>query len=221
MDKKEINKNYQLIRDALASKKVEVTPFMVRKLRDYFNNIVITSIKNKQFAHTISFDDDDDLGIETNNNLIISVNIPRKDIEDIIGETVIQQTLDEMESIVETELENLYEENQINDTGFFFDIDLELVDPDTIKVEIDIEEDDEDDDDDEEVVTRETIENELKMMEAKLPKEEYDKISEITHKIMDNKDNNAVLEEMLNKPNVIDALDKFHKLLEESTQDKK
>jgi hypothetical protein len=194
MDEKKVKENYEMIKAAVKNK-IVLGPEKMEELTEYFNHIVVTTIANKQYKPVIEYDVDEyDNDDNEDENLVISVNIPKDAIDTIVGASTISETLEDIEYLVGRQLGRMYRSisDGEDDRGLFFDVDMEIVGENTIHVEITIEElpkgnyDNIDDDDDEEV-TREEIEDDLKEISKVLPHETFQKFADITHKIMDEK----------------------------------
>jgi hypothetical protein len=195
MDAKKVKENREIIIAALKNK-IVLGPEKIEELIEYFNNIIVTTIANKQYKPVIEYDVDEyDNDDNEDENLVISVNIPKDAIDTVVGASTISETLEDIEYLVGRQLGRMYRSisDAEDDRGLFFDVDMEIVGENTIHVEITIEElpkgnyDNIDDDDDEEEVTREEIEDDLKEISKVLPHETFEKFADITHKIMDEK----------------------------------
>ena len=195
MDEKKVKENYEMIKAAVKNK-IVLGPEKMEELTEYFNHIVVTTIANKQYKPVIEYDvdkyDNDD---NEDEDLVISVNIPKDAIDTIVGASTISETLEDIEYLVGRQLGRMYRSisDAEDDRGLFFDVDMEIVGENTIHVEITIYEvpkgnyDNIDDDDDDEEVTQEEIEDDLKEISKVLPHETFQKFADITHKIMDEK----------------------------------
>jgi hypothetical protein len=195
MDEKKVKENYEMIKAAVKNK-IVLGPEKMEELTEYFNHIVVTTIANKQYKPVIEYDVDEyDNDDNEDENLVISVNIPKDAIDTIVGASTISETLEDIEYLVGRQLGRMYRSisDAEDDRGLFFDVDMEIVGENTIHVEITIEElpkgnyDNIDDDDDDEEVTQEEIEDDLKEISKVLPHETFQKFADITHKIMDEK----------------------------------
>jgi hypothetical protein len=195
MDEKKVKENYEMIKAAVKNK-IVLGPEKMEELTEYFNHIVVTTIANKQYKPVIEYDIDEyDNDDNEDENLVISVNIPKDAIDTIVGASTISETLEDIEYLVGRQLGRMYRSisDAEDDRGLFFDVDMEIVGENTIHVEITIEElpkgnyDNIDDDDDDEEVTQEEIEDDLKEISKVLPHETFQKFADITHKIMDEK----------------------------------
>ena len=196
MDKAKVTENYEMIKAALKNK-IVLDPKKIEELAEYFNNIVVSSIAYKHYKPIIEYDPGDggDNDDNEDTSLVISVNIPKNDIDTIVGAWTVDETLEDIEELIGEELDHIYAENGIADTedygGFSFDVDMEIIDENTIKVEISIEpdwdiyKDEDDDDEEEEELTREDIEAELQIIRKVLPREKADRFDQLTHEILD------------------------------------
>jgi hypothetical protein len=192
MDEKKVKENYEMIKAAV-NNKIVLGPEKMEELTEYFNNIVVTTIANKQYKPVIEYDvdkyDNDD---NEDENLVISVNIPKDAIDTIVGASTISETLEDIEYLVGRQLGRMYRSisDAEDDLGLLFDVDMEIAGENTIHVEITIVELHKcnyDNIDDDEEVTREEIEDDLKEISKVLPKETFEKFADITHEIMDEK----------------------------------
>jgi hypothetical protein len=195
MDEKKVKENYEMIKAAVKNK-IVLGPEKMEELTEYFNHIVVTTIANKQYKPVIEYDIDEyDNDDNEDENLVISVNIPKHNIDTIVGASTISETLEDIEYLVGRQLGRMYRSisDAEDDLGLLFDVDMEIAGENTIHVEITIDEvpkgnyDNIDDDDDDEEVTQEEIEDDLKEISKVLPHETFQKFADITHKIMDEK----------------------------------
>jgi hypothetical protein len=142
MDKTKIKEDYELIKAALKNKQV-IQQEQLDELRDYFNNIIINSIKTNSYSHAINYDD----GRTRDNVISIVVKIPKDTIDSILGTSNwISNDIDTLEYIIERDLEKLYNEyathgelESMDELEFTISMDFE--NENTIAVTIDIESD--------------------------------------------------------------------------------
>ena len=133
MDKMKVKEDREMIIAAVESE-IDLGPEKIEELTDYFNNIIISSIVNKQYKPIIEYDiDGHDNARNADNALVISANIPKDDIDNIVGAPTVDQTLFDIRGLLRSRLNTIYD---INPNTFF--IIMEIIGENTIKAEITI-----------------------------------------------------------------------------------